>query len=159
MSVKYLVKHYFIQKNNLHAIVLVAYNSYSNILGSDMLYDQYDPLLKCNCFHNMPCYISYTEIIGFGLAYGVQHNFNNILAISWWSVLLVDETRQMGASTPTQPSTCHKSEKTLLDNFFRVHLAISGVRTHNFSTEIIASSFKFYFKVPEKNNELSSFAH
>jgi hypothetical protein len=43
--------------------------------------------------------------------------------------------------------------------FFLVHLAMSGVRTHNFSTEIIASSFKFYFKVPEKNIELSSFPH
>ena len=34
----------------------------------------------------------------FGLVYGVKATFNNISVISWWSVLLVEETRVPGGN-------------------------------------------------------------
>jgi hypothetical protein len=56
---------------------------------------------------------------------------NNISAISWQSVLLVEETR-----VPGEQLTCCKS----LTNFYhiklyRAHLAMSKDRTHNFSSK------------------------
>jgi hypothetical protein len=48
--------------------------------------------------------------------------FNNISNISWWSVLLMEETEG-------QPPTCCKS----LTNFNVVHLVLGGIQTNNIS--------------------------
>jgi hypothetical protein len=45
--------------------------------------------------------------------------FNNILAISWWSVLLVEKTGI--------------SEKTTNLMLYRVHFTMSRIQTHNVS--------------------------
>jgi len=54
--------------------------------------------------------------------------FNNISVISWRSVLLVEET---GVPGSRKPMTCRKSLTNLSHNV--VHLALSGIRTHNIS--------------------------
>ena len=55
--------------------------------------------------------------------------FNNISVISWRSVLLVEETRVPKKTTELSPDTGKHYEIML----YRLHPAISGIRTHNFS--------------------------
>jgi len=51
--------------------------------------------------------------------------FNNISVISWWSVLLVDETR----SPRRKPPTCRKSLTNFITVLYRLHLVMDGIRT------------------------------
>ena len=56
--------------------------------------------------------------------------FNNISVISWWSLLLVEETRVPEDKTIDLPQVTDKLYHIMLS---RVHLAINGVQTYNFS--------------------------
>jgi hypothetical protein len=65
---------------------------------------------------------------GAGLGLWCLSPLNNISVISWWSVLLLEETGVPGKNHRDLPQITLK----------RVHLALNGIRTHNFSGAIIA---------------------
>jgi hypothetical protein len=54
--------------------------------------------------------------------------FNNISVILWWPVLLLEET---GETTDLQ-QVIHELYHIIL---YRVQIAMSGIRTHNFSDD------------------------
>jgi hypothetical protein len=76
---------------------------------SYMLYDLYDPLSKCDYFHN-------TEMIGFGLVYGVKRHFQQYFSY----IVAVSFIGGGNQSTRRKPPTCresHCSQQTKLFNF------------------------------------------
>ena len=79
--------------------------------------------IKCISFH---IHVTIVSILGFWFWFtGFNPTFNNISVISWRSVLLADKTGVHGESN--WPVTSH------WQTLSRVHLAMNGVRTRNFS--------------------------
>ena len=69
-----------------------------------------------------------TEIsLWLGLVHVFNATFNDISAISWWSVLLVEKTRVPEENH--RPVTSYRCICHIM--LYRVHLTMNGVRTDN----------------------------
>jgi len=68
-------------------------------------------------------------ILAFARVMVLNATFDNISAISWWSVLMVEESVVSGENTNLPQVT----DKLYHINLYQVHLVISGNPTRNFS--------------------------